>query len=40
MKDKSSDDDYRDGNDSAPQPFTRIDKEAGNHYRESDFGKD
>ena len=40
MKDKGSGDDYRNGNDSAPQPLTRIDTYQRQAYRESDFGKD
>jgi hypothetical protein len=42
MKDKSSDDDDRNGKDSAPQPFIRIETERKypQTYRESDFGKD
>ena len=42
MKDESSGDDDRNGEDSAPQPFIRIEAERKypQAYRESDLGKD
>jgi hypothetical protein len=41
MKDKSGDDDCRNGNDSAPQPIWKNAKAKYRQtHRESDFGKD
>ena len=42
MKDNGSDDDDRNGKDSAPQPFIRIEakRKYPQAYRESDLGKD